>query len=277
MRPWLDTVAAVVLAGLASAGIRAEAATLEPMTLPGMCLSINGQDGRADSRECDGGPTQDLTFPVGNGPIRHGGKCLTPRGGGHYPELFATDCNGAPEQTWTLGQGGEIRNLAGQCLSLLGLSSRSGERIYAGPCSTVSGPQQWRRLVSAVDLKNAVGGLESEGRPGECLAWIEAGSFIGLARCEDVPNQQFSRRQDTFGQWRSKGGCLTGWGYGEALTIGACGSGRAMMWLYRPDGRLVDGFGQCAEARDESGRAVVRMTTCGSDRRQEWRLARTGG
>ncbi|MFC4441634.1 ricin-type beta-trefoil lectin domain protein [Caulobacter henricii] len=267
---------AVLVVGLGGARTGAEAATLEPMTLPGMCLSMSGEDGQAESRECDGGPTQDLIFPIGTGPIGHAGRCLAPRDGGLYPELFATDCNGSPGQTWSMAPGGEVRNAAGQCLAVLGLSSRSGERIYAGSCSTVSGPQRWRKQVSSPPYRNAVGGLETAGHSGECLAWIEAGSFIGLAACDDSASQRFSRRQDSFGHWRSKGGCLTGSGLGEVLTIGACGSGRAMMWLFRPDGRLVDGFGQCAEARDEHGRIVVRMTACGTAPQQAWSLRTSG-
>lgn len=275
MRVCLSRIAAVLVVGLAGAWTSVQASSLEPMTLPGMCLSMSGEGGQAESRECEGGPTQDLTLPGGDGPIRYAGQCLAPRGGGLYPELFATDCNGSPEQTWSMAPGGEVRNAAGQCLALLGLSSRSGERIYAGSCSSVSAPQRWIRQVSSPPLRNTVGSLEAAGHPGQCLAWIQAGSFIGLAACDDVASQRFSRRQDSFGQWRSKGGCLTGSGYGEVLTIGACGSGRAMLWLYRPDGRLVDGFGQCAQALEEDGRVVVRMAACSADDRQAWSLRTT--
>ncbi|MDP1632555.1 MAG: ricin-type beta-trefoil lectin domain protein [Caulobacter sp.] len=261
---------AAAMIGIAAAGAPVSAATLEPDRLPGMCLSMTGPDGQAESRECNGGPLQDLVVPVTTGPIRHAGQCLVPHGGGAYPELFPTDCDGSVGQDWTFGARGEIRNVAGQCLAVLGLSSRTGERIYAGDCSAGVGAQSWHRPRSPRPYRNVAGSLEATKRPGWCVTWIEAGSFIGLAPCEDTAAQRFSFNRGDFGHWRSKGGCLSGFGHGATLNIRACETGRSELWLLRSDGRLVDGFGQCAEATEEGGGILIRMESCRKVGWQVW-------
>lgn len=261
----------VACAGFA---VPAEAMTLQPDKLPGMCLSMTGREGQAESRECDGSPDQEIELPGREGgPIRHAGKCLAPRGQGLYPELYAVACDRSTAQTWTLPASGEVRNGEGRCLALLGLSSRSGERLYAGECPERVAPQSWRQVdATQQTYRNMTGRFELVGREGQCLAWIDAGNFLGLAPCADVSGQRFSFNAAQHGQYRIKSSCLSAGFLDGGMNIGDCGSGRESLWLHRTDQTLVNGLGLCATAENQNGRDVIRSRACQPQAAQQWRF-----
>ncbi len=258
----------------ASFAFPAEAVTLQPDKLPGMCLSMTGHEGQAESRECDGSPDQEIELPVKEGgPIRHAGKCLAPRGQGHYPELFAVACDGSAAQTWTFPASGEVRNGEGRCLALLGLSSRSGERLHAGECPQRGAPQSWRQVdATQQTYRNMTGRFELVGREGRCLAWIDAGNFLGLATCADVSEQRFSFNAAQHGQYWIKSACLTAGYLDGGMSISDCGAGRESLWLHRTDQKLVNGLGLCATAESQNGRDVIRSRPCRPESAQQWRF-----
>ncbi|MBX3478407.1 MAG: ricin-type beta-trefoil lectin domain protein [Brevundimonas sp.] len=267
--------AAELAGAFASVAISTQMVTLQPERLPGMCLSMTGREGQAESRECDGSPAQEIELPgAEGGPIRHAGKCLAPRGGGLYPELFAEACDGSPAQTWRLPSSGEVRNGEGRCLALLGLSSRSGERVYAGDCPVRVEPQGWRQVdATQQTYRNMTGRFELVGREGQCLAWIDAGNFLGLAPCADVSEQRFSFNAAQHGQFRIKSGCLAAGFLDGGMNIGDCGRGREKMWLHRGDQTLVNGLGLCATVESQSNRDVIRNRPCRPGRiAQQWRF-----
>lgn len=270
---------ACFVAGLVAAGsgfaMSAQVVTLQPDRLPGMCLSMTGREGQAESRECDGSPAQEVELPgEEGGPIRHAGQCLTPRRAGLYPELFGEACDGSAAQSWVLPASGEVRNGEGRCLALLGLSSRSGERIYAGECPVRVVPQSLRQVdASRQAYRNMTGRFEVVGREGECFAWIDSGNFLSLAPCANVPEQRFSFNAAQHGQVRIKSGCLSARFLDGGMNIGDCGHGREMMWLHRGDQTLVNGLGLCATVESQSGRDVIRSRPCRPERAaQQWRF-----
>lgn len=267
-------VAGFVLA-CASLATPVQAMTLQPDKLPGMCLSMTGREGQAESRECDGSPDQEIELPgKEGGPIRHAGKCLAPRGQGLYPEILAEACDGSAAQTWMLPTSGEVRNGDGRCLALLGLSSRSGERVYAGECPERVEPQSWRQVDAAQQTyRNRTGRFELVGRDGQCLAWIDAGNFLGLAPCADVFEQRFSFNAAQHGQYRIKSSCLAAGYLDGGMSLGDCGSGREKLWLLRTDQTLVNGLGLCATAESQNGRDVIRSRPCRPEQAaQQWRF-----
>lgn len=264
----------LVFAACLGAGLPAWAQTLEPERLPGMCLTVDAAQGGSVSRECDGSPEQALELPVAQpGPLKLAGKCLEPAGGGLYPQLAPADCAGTPAQTWTFGAGGDVRNGDNRCLAVLGLSSRSGERIFAGACPDGYEPQAWvARAAGETPYEPVKGRIQWRSRPGLCLAWIEAGSFMGLAPCDGSGGGHliFSLDRKLRGQVRARSACLNSFPVGDTLNLSDCHTGATAMWLLGADGLLSDGERRCAEPRMSNARWVVGLKVCWTASQRLW-------
>lgn len=251
----------------------ASARTLEPATLPGMCVTIDPVEGSV-SRPCDGSSAQRLTLPeAGPGPIRLGDACLAPRGGGNYPPLMPASCDGSPGQSWTISADRGVRNDDGRCLALLGLSARDGERVYGAPCPTLYPPQAWRaRTFDPLAHTPARGRLRWAPRSDLCLSLVQPGTFIGLEPCAEVQRweQIFSYDSRAPGQFRMSGTCLSGNARTGGLALRRCRVEPAMRWTLEEDGALSDGASHCVEPRLMNGRWVAALRSCDATVEQRW-------
>lgn len=258
---------------LACVAAPAAAQTLEPARLPGMCVTIDAREGSV-SRPCDKSAEQTFMLPSeAPGPIRYGEQCLAPRGGGYYPQLHPEACDGSPAQTWSISAEGHVRNGEGRCLALLGLSSRTGERVYGGECPTYNEPQQWRAVALDQEIYEPVRGrLRWGGDAALCLTFINAGSFIGLEPCGAVERleQMFSFDRSDPGQFRAMSGCVGAGATGDSLRIGDCHVDRDRTWMLQDGSLLSNGHARCVEPRREDERWVARMTACAVRATQNW-------
>lgn len=243
--------------------------TLRHEQLPGMCLALSGRNGESESQPCDGSAIQSFTLPgAAAGPILNGDRCLIARGQGTYPQLVAVACDSSPEQSWTITSAGEVRSASGRCLSLLGVSSRNGERIYAGECPTGLPAHRWR--VVAVDpalLHPANGLLEAAARPGKCLGTDGA---LGVVDCNGKLGRVFSFDFGAPSQLRMMGSCLAGGYVKEALSLGQCWDLPQQKWTLNSASNLVNAQGKCISIATESGRDVLRTATCLPVPEQQW-------
>lgn len=262
-------VAPVIVPAIAPAPAAAPVTTLRHEQLPGMCLTLSGPGGESESQPCDGSAKQSFKLPgVTPGPIFNGDLCLAARGQGAYPQLVASACDGSPEQAWTVSTTGEVRNASGRCLSLLGVSSRNGERIYAGECPTGLPAHRWR--VVAIDpslLRPANGMLESTARPGKCLGTDGA---LGLVDCAAKLGRVFSLDLGAPTQLRMMGSCLAGGYVKEALSLGQCWDLPQQKWALNSTSNLVNAQGRCIAVVNESGKDVLRTAACLPVAEQQW-------
>jgi hypothetical protein len=249
------------------------ARTLEPATIPGMCVTIDPAEGSV-SRPCDGSPAQRLALPeAGPGPIRLGDACLAPRGGGLYPPLFPERCDGSPGQSWTISAEQGVRNGDGRCLALLGLSARDGERVYGASCPTRYAPQAWRvRAVETTAYAPARGRLRWAARPDLCLGYVRPGGFIGLEPCAEVVRweQSFSFNRRAPGQFRMSGNCLDGNPRTGSLALQRCRVDPAMQWMFEEGGALSNGASRCIAPRRVNDRWIAELTSCATTPAQNW-------
>jgi Ricin-type beta-trefoil lectin domain len=268
-------IAGIVVGALAAIGLAFPAVaqqtgmTLQPDRLPGMCISMTGGSGQADSQPCDGSDAQRFDLPgSGVGPIRHGDKCLVPRGEGYYPGLLPAACDGSPEQAWTFTEEGELRSKAGRCISLLGASSRTGEMVFAGECPKEGQAHVWR--ARRVDFTNVVEmSLESKAKPGMCIGYDTG---VGLYDCTDQFRQVISFDRKAIGQMRMMSSCFSG-GYAfGALSLGSCWDDPSQKWLVMDTGQIVSANVQCIEVVNENGRDVLRTKGCKLIPEQQWIL-----
>lgn len=243
--------------------------TLQPARLPGMCITMNGPANEAVSMPCTGGVAEKFELPdAGGGPIRQDGECLVPRGEGNYPALVAAECDGTPEQTWTLNDKGELRSAAGRCVSLLGASSRNGELVYAAECPKDYDAQGW--IARRVDFTNVTdASLESLARPGQCIGYD---TQLSLYPCTDAYRQVMSFDPKELGQIRMMSSCLSGGFVFGALRLGECWDVPDQKWTVISDGRVVSQKLQCIEVSNEEGRDVLRTKECTTAVEQKWRV-----
>lgn len=273
MNRWLVPVAGLVAAFWSAA---APARTLEPATIPGMCVTIDPAEGSV-SRPCDGSPMQRLALPeAGPGPIRLGDACLAPRGGGLYPPLFPARCDGSPGQSWTISAEQGVRNGDGRCLALLGLSARDGERVYGAPCPTRREPQVWRvRAFDPNAYTPARGRLRWAVQPDLCLGYVRPGGFIGLEPCAEVQRweQIFAFGSGGPGQFRISGTCLDGNPRTGSIALQRCRVDPAMQWALEEGGALSNGASRCAAPRRlADGRWIAALAPCAATAEQRWTL-----
>lgn len=243
--------------------------TLQHEQLPGMCLTLSAGAGDSESRPCDGAANQAFELPLSaRGPIRHGDLCLAPRGKGAYPQLAAVACDGATAQTWTVTRDGEIRSAEGRCLSLLGNSSRNGERIYAGDCPTGLPAARWRAIaVDPAQLHPVSGMFESVSRPGKCLGTDGA---LGLVACDARLGRVFSFDTRAPSQLRMMSSCLAGGYVSGLLALAQCWNMPAQKWELTEAGNLANGEGKCIVIAVENARDVVRSGACQPVPDQQW-------
>lgn len=265
----------VVGLGLASLGPgfarAAEAETLQPQRLPGMCLSMNA-GGVVESQPCDGSAAQEFDLPVRGAakaaPMRQDGLCLAPVGGGYYPPVSRVACDGSPAQAWTMSLDGEMRTGAGRCLSLLGYSSRSGEMVFAGDCPKQGEGQSWTAKQVAPDFAKPIeASFESVARPGKCIGYDTG---LALYDCTDAYRQLFSFNSKEMGQMRMMSSCLVGGFAFGTVTISGCYDGKAAQWAHMDSGVLANGNIRCVEVSPENGRDVLREKPCTFTPEQKW-------
>ncbi len=255
---------AILAAGSASS---AQAQTLQPERLPGMCISMSGQAGESISVPCDGSAREKFVLPgAAGGPIRYGDACLEPKGQGYYPPLFAVACTGAPEQHWMMTEDRELRSGAGRCISLLGAASRTGGVVFAGECPKTGIGHAW--VARHVDFTNVVeGSFESKARPGMCMGYD---TNLGLLPCTDAYRQVMSFDRKALGQLRMMSSCISG-GYAfGGVSLGECYDLPDQAWMMLDGDRLANQRAQCIEVRDENGRDVLRTAQCGQALEQQW-------
>ncbi len=247
------------------------AMTLQHEQLPGMCMSLSGRDGESESQPCDGAAIQTFELPVGApGSIRNGDRCLAPRGKGTYQQLVAVACDGKPEQTWIIRAEGEIRNATGRCLSLLGNSSRSGERVYAGECPAGLPAHHWRAVaVDPAHLHPVSGMLESIGRPGKCLGTDGA---LGLVSCDARLGRIFSFDATSPSQFRMMSSCLASGFIANSLALGQCWNMPSQKWTLTSAANLYNLDGKCIVVGIEDGHDVLRSGACLPVPEQQWTL-----
>ena len=251
----------------AGATMPAQAQTLQPERLPGMCISMSGQAGESISVPCDGSARQTFVLPgPAGGPIRYGEACLEPKGQGYYPPLFAVACTGAPEQQWMMTEDRELRSGAGRCISLLGLASRTGGTVFAGECPKTGLGHAW--VVRNVDFTNVVeGSFESKARPGMCIGYEYS---LGLLPCTAAYGQLMSFDRKAMGQLRMMSSCISG-GYAfSSVGLGECYDLPVQKWMMLEGDRLANQRVQCIEVREETGRDVLRTAQCGQALEQQW-------
>lgn len=245
--------------------------TLQHEQLPGMCVSLSGPGGESENRPCDGSAAQEFQLPgVDGGQIRQGDKCIAARGGGRYPQLAAETCNGMPEQFWFINAEGVVRNAAGSCLALLGASSRTGERVYAGECPTTLPAQHWRAVViDPALLKPVTAMFELAARPGRCLG---SDGALGLVECNQRLGRLFSLNAAAPSQLRLMNNCLTSGYVFDGVTLGQCWDIPAQKWSLLPGGQLSSGEGKCIAVVTENGRDALRAGGCQAAPEQVWTL-----
>lgn len=243
--------------------------TLRHEQLPGMCLSLSGRNGESESQPCNGSAMQDFRLPgVTPGPILNGDLCLAARGQGAYPQLAAAACDSSPEQSWTMTPAGEVRSATGRCLSLLGVSSRNGERIYAGECPTGLPAHRWRAVaVDPTLLHPANGMLEATARPGKCLGTDGA---LGLVDCAARLGRVFSLDLSAPTQLRMMGSCLAGGYVKEAPLLSQCWDLPQQKWTLNSASNLVNAQGKCIAVVNEGGKDVLRTAVCLPVPEQQW-------
>ena len=245
--------------------------TLQHEQLPGMCMSLSGSDGESESRPCEGSAIQTFALPVGgSGPIQNGDRCLAPRGKGTYPQLTAVACDGAPDQAWVVTPDGEIRSATGRCLALLGNSSRTGERIYAGECPTGLPAHRWHAVAVDPALLHPVSGtLESVARPGKCLGTDGA---LGLVPCDARLGRIFSFDTSAPSQLRMMSSCLASGYVLNSLALGQCWNMPSQKWTLTAAGNLANLEGTCIVMTTEGDHDVLRTGACLAVPEQQWTL-----
>lgn len=250
-----------------------ELRTLQPDRLPGMCITMMGPSAEAVSMPCDSDLNKKFLMPPAEGgPIRHGERCLAPRGSGNYPPLVATTCDGSPTQTWTAGEDGELRSGEGRCISLLGASSRTGELIFAGECPKQGEGHAWR--AAYVDFTNVIeASLESTVRPGQCIGYDTG---LQLYPCTDAYRQVMSFDEKAIGQIRMMSSCLSGGFAFGALRLGECWDQPGQKWMLLEGGRIANANVQCIEVSPEEGRDVLRTKPCSQAPEQQWKVRKPG-
>lgn len=243
--------------------------SLQPLRMPGMCMTISAEG--SISVPCDGAASQKLVPPGDTpGPIRHGDKCLEPRGTGYYPPLFPETCNGSPEQTWTMNAEGELRSGAGRCISLLGQVSVNRTPIFGGDCPKEGGGHEWKR--AHVDFTNVIeASLESKVRPGMCIAYD---SDLWLRPCTDNYGQLVSFDEKALGQMRMMGSCFSGGFAFGGLSLSSCYDMPAQKWMLLSGDRVANELVQCIEVVPENGRDVLRTVKCSEKPEQQWTVRR---
>lgn len=262
---------AVVWAAPAMAQVQGRM-TLQPDRLPGMCLTLTAQG--SVSIPCDGTSGQFFETPGAEpGPIKHGDRCLAPRGEGYYPQLFPETCDGSPAQTWTKTADGELRSGAGRCLSLLGQVSRTGTMIFGAECPKEGSAHQWK--VKYVDFTNVIeASLESKVRPGMCIGHDTG---VGLYPCSDQYGQVISFDEKAMGQMRLKSSCFSGGYVFGALGLGECWDMPAQKWMLMSGDRVANALVQCIEVVPENGRDVLRTVSCDGKPEQQWVVRKKAG
>ncbi len=260
---------------LACLAAPATAQTLEPERLPGMCVTISAHEGSI-SMPCDKSPLQMFDLPrEAPGPIRYGDGCLAPRGEGYYPQLHPEACDGSPAQTWTISAEGEIRNGAGRCLSLLGQSSRTGERVYGGYCPNVGQAHQWTPKAADQEIYDSVRGrLRWAAQPDLCLAYTRPS--VGLAPCGENFEQLYAFDRHDPSQFRSMSGCLTGSPAGGGLNIAECWVEPDKTWMLQDGSLLSNGNGLCVEGQQHGERWLARLARCAAKPEQSWTFEAAG-
>ena len=152
-----------------------------------MCVTIDPHEGSV-SRPCDKSACPELCFAAaryaGADPLRRG--VPRPRGEGYYPQLHPETCDGSAAQTWTISAEGVVRNAAERAWRCLGYpaaaASASMAAIAPAPAS-----QAWVAKPLDQEIYDQVRGrLRWRGDASLCLAWIEQGSFVGLAPCNGM-------------------------------------------------------------------------------------------
>ena len=251
----------------------AKAQTLEPARLPGMCLTIDPREGSV-SRPCDSASGQEFELPQdAPGPIRISGQCLAPQGGGYYPPLFGEACDGSPAQTWTITSEGAVINGAGRCLTVLGNSSRDGERIFGSECSDTRSAHTWRVIPDdRYDYTPQSGRVRWRVDPSLCLTWIQSGSFVGLAACGATSEgeQIFSFDRTHMGQVRARSSCLTSSAGFGSVRLADCYEDPSKTWMPLEGAMLFNGNALCVEPKREGERWIARMSTCTAEAEQRW-------
>jgi hypothetical protein len=244
-----------------------KALTLQPERLPGMCLSMTGFEGEAESRPCDGSAAQlfDVPGPEG-GPIRHNGKCVVTKGRDYYQSLAAVACDGSVQQRWAMSKAGELRNPAGRCLSVLGASSRSGAPVFGTECPKDREGPAWRATEPGF-VEPAEGLFESRARPGKCIGYDGA---LGVYDCKEVPDQLVSFDRKASGQLRMLVSCLSGGFAFDGLGLGECWDLPAQRWRMRENGQLANELEQCIEVKNQNGRDVLETKACRLTPEQQW-------
>lgn len=254
----------------------AVAQTLEPERLPGMCVTISPHEGSI-SMPCNKSPLQMFELPGdAPGPIRFGEGCLAPRGEGYYPQLHPEPCDGSPAQTWTISAEGEIRNGAERCLSLLGQSSRTGERVYGGHCPREGNGHQWVAKAPDQEIYDQVRGrLRWGGAEGLCLAYTRPS--VGLAPCGENFEQLYAFDRHDPSQFRSMSGCLTSFSASGGLNIADCWVDPDKTWMLQDGSLLSNGHGVCVEGEQRGERWLARLARCAVKPEQSWTFEAVGG
>lgn len=265
----LGALAFVAGAHAAPSFAQTKGVTIQPDRLPGMCVALAGPDGASISLPCDGSDRQDFILPETGKPglIMQDAQCMAVKDDNNYPPMMAEACDGSPEQTWTVGAEGTLKNGVGRCLSLLGASSRTGAMVYGGRCPREEQfAHQWR--FKTVDSTNVIeASLESSARPGMCIGH---GTQLDLLPCSDSYGQIISFDQKALGQMRLKSSCFSGGYVFGSLGLGECHNNPAQMWAFLPDGSIGNAKAECIEVVNENGRDVLRTTVCAFKPEQQW-------
>ena len=173
-----------------------------------------------------------------------------------------------PEQSWTISPTGEVRSATGRCLSLLGVSSRNGERIYAGECPAGLPAHRWRAVTADPTLLHPANGLlEAAARPGKCLGTDGA---LGIVDCAGKLGRVFSFDFSAPTQLRMMGSCLAGGYVKEALSLGQCWDLPQHTWTLNSASNLVNAQGKSISILTEGGKDVLRTAACLPVPEQQW-------
>lgn len=115
---------------------------LSPQHARGMCLDNREREGDIVIFDCHGKRNQQFQFQYGaRTELRVNGNCVTaPRSTNQ--QLTVNRCTGRPDQQWTIGRDGTIRNANGKCMDVYDARRDRGVAVITFNCKNAAN-QRW--------------------------------------------------------------------------------------------------------------------------------------
>ncbi len=118
-----------------AANAEVKQATLRPAVAPAKCLDMTS-DGRLVVWSCHGGKNQKFTIALNaSARIMVDGKCLAAPARGNGPVRGVACDTKKPEQFWTLGRDGTLKNRTGGCMDVRQSRTANGTELLRWDCT----------------------------------------------------------------------------------------------------------------------------------------------